>query len=399
MVTIGFMASSSLSGLFIGAVFWGFMSDRIGRRRAFQATLWWFGIFTGLAAFTWNPLSMALTTFFAGIGIGGEIPLSYTILGEYMPAKNRGKIQVFSSAIWETGGFAAGLISLALMPVFSWRALFVVGAMPALVLAVLARRYVPESIRFLIANGEMEKAAQILNSMETSAGIQPTELASTGSDTELEKRPNKRMTITDLWRNYRRRTLLTWTLYFANFITYYGIATWLPTLLVGEGYGLVRSIAFTTGMIAAAIVGEIFVAILIDFVGRKPLLTIFFSLAATSIILFGVLGSSMGVAGLMLLGSLSFFFVRGTAGALHAFVNESYPTEWRVTGHGLAQACGRIGGMLGPAVVGLVMGARGQILYPLVLFGTLNFVGAAFMFTLGYETKGKALEAISPFQS
>jgi putative MFS transporter len=396
------MASSALSGLFVGAALWGVISDRIGRRRAFQATLWLFGIFTGLAAFTWNPPSMAFATFFAGIGIGGEIPLSYTILGEYMPARNRGKIQVSSSAIWETGAVAAGLTSLALMPMFGWRALFLVGATPALVLAILARHYVPESIRFLIAHGEMEKAAQIMNRMETSAGIQPTELASTRSDIELDTRSIRPATpkgIGGLWKNYRRRTLLTWTLYFASFITYYGIATWLPTLLVGEGYALVRSIAFTTGMIAAAIVGEILVAILIDFVGRKPLLIIFFSLAGTSIMLFGLMGSSMGIAGLMLSGSLSFFFVRGSAGALHAFVNESYPTEWRMTGHGLAQACGRAGAMFGPAIVGFVMGAGGQVLYALLLFGTLNFVGAALMLTLGYETKGKTLEAISPLHS
>src|SRR5205085_3248230 len=139
----GLLATIGLIGAFVGALFWGTISDYIGRRTAFQATVGIFALFTGLVAAAWNVASLAVFRFISNFGLGGEVPVTLTLTAEFMPGRIRGRSTGSMMAAFPLGLALAAGISLAVVPNFGWRVLFVIGVLPALLL-FFVRRTMPE---------------------------------------------------------------------------------------------------------------------------------------------------------------------------------------------------------------------------------------------------------------
>jgi MFS family permease len=148
----GLLATVGLIGAFVGALFWGTISDYIGRRTAFAATIGIFAVFTGLVAAAWNVVSLGVFRFLSNFGLGGEIPVALTITAEFMPSRIRGRVSSGVLAAFPLGLALAAGLSLLILPTYGWRVLFLIGVLPAFIL-FFVRRYMPESVRYLISRG------------------------------------------------------------------------------------------------------------------------------------------------------------------------------------------------------------------------------------------------------
>src|SRR5258705_4979046 len=153
----GLLATVGLVGAFLGALFWGTISDYIGRRTSFAATIGIFSLFTGLVAASWNVLSLAVFRFISNFGLGGEVPVALTLTSEYSPRRIRGRMTGSMMAAFPTGLALAAALAYFIIPTYGWRTVFVVGVAPAVRL-FFVRLGMPESVRYLLSRGRVAEA-------------------------------------------------------------------------------------------------------------------------------------------------------------------------------------------------------------------------------------------------
>jgi len=383
---VGQVASIGLVGMFAGAVLVGSLADRFGRRTLFQTTLGIFSVATGLCGAAWGFVSLLVMRFLVGFGLGGELPVASTLVTEFSPRAHRGKLVVVLESFWAFGWALAAVVAFLLIPRLGWRAAFFLGAIPVLYIVYL-RRAVPESPRFLQASGRYEEAVAVVRDVERQCGVEAAPLE------PGETAPAPAARFSDLWRGaLRRRSAMLWVLWFAMVYSYYGIFTWLPTLLVAQGHSMTRSFGYTLWITAAQIPGYFSAALLVDRWGRKPTLTAYMLGCAASAWAFGQASASGEI---LLWGCLLSFFNLGAWGVVYTYTPENYPTALRGTGSGWAVGFGRTGGILAPLVVpwllGSWSGAQGIVF---THFAVVVAVGVAAVVLLGEETRGRSLEAI-----
>src|SRR5262249_28373904 len=164
----GLLATVGLVGAFLGALFWGTISDYIGRRTSFAATIGIFSVFTGLVGASWNVLSLSVFRFISNFGLGGEVPVAATLVSEYSPGPIRGRMSGGVLGAFPAGLPLPALVACFVMPVYGWRAVFVVGVVPA-VLLFFVRLVMPESVRYLISRGRVAEAEATVAEIERKA--------------------------------------------------------------------------------------------------------------------------------------------------------------------------------------------------------------------------------------
>jgi MFS transporter, putative metabolite:H+ symporter len=399
---VGEIISANLLGLFFGAILAGPLSDKLGRRGVYQITLLAYSIFTGLSALAFNQLSLMIIRFLAGLGLGGELPVASTLVSEFAPARKRGLMLVLLESFWGYGAVLAALIGYLVIPRFGWQAAFLIGALPALYVFIL-RRALPESPRFLLSQGrEAEATAIIDRAVLESGGNLEAESPATSPEPGRNSpaQAARKIGLKDLFGSlYRRRTVMLWLLWFAMVFSYYGIFTWLPSLLRGKGFSLEEAFLLNLLISLAQIPGYFTAAFLVERWGRKPTLLVFLVCCAVTAFFFGSTGLNSGgpvtVAPVLIWGGLTAFFNLGAWGIVYTYTPEQYPTAARGTGSGFATAFGRFGGVLAPLVVGSLLDLTGQsTLVVFIIFAALMLVGAASVFILGVETRGKTLEEL-----
>jgi len=382
---LGVIASAGFLGMFVGALVSGTLSDRYGRKKIFQVTLLIYSIGTFFNAFAWNLASLLVLRFIVGVGLGGELPVVSSLLSEFVPKAHRGKFLVILESFWAFGWIFAALIAFLVIPKLGWRIAFLFGGLPAFYVAIL-RRALPESPRWLQEKGRGNEAEEIISSLEAEAGGEVKAISPS------EEMIEKKAPVSELFRGeYLRRTLMLWILWFTLVFGYYGIFVWLPTLLYQAGYTMVKSFGYVLLITLSQVPGYYSAAFLIDRWGRKRVLTLYLALSAVFALLYGF---SHSTAQVLITGSLISFFNLGAWGAVYAYTPELYPTRLRGTGVGTASAIGRLGGILAPSVVGLLLVHIGQSgVFTLNAF--ILLVGALAVLILGIETKKKSLEEIS----
>ena len=384
---VGTIASIGLAGMFAGALTSGTLADRIGRKYLFQATLLIFSIATGLCGLAVGYASLLVLRFLVGFGLGGELPVAGTLVTEFSPAKHRGRLLVILESFWAFGWAAAAIIAFLIIPRFEngWNIAFFVGFLPAFYVFYL-RRGIPESPRYLQSRGKTEEAKSVLRWMEKECGVEPEEVQIQQAESTTK------IKFTALWKGkYARRTLMLWILWFAMVYSYYGIFTWLPSLLVSEGHETVKSFRYVLIITLAQIPGYFTAAYLVDRIGRKATLVPFLFGCAVAATLFGQARTGSEI---LIYGSLISFFNLGAWGVVYTYTPELYATEMRGTGSGTAAAIGRIGGILAPMVVGRILKAGGGQQMVFLQFAAVVIAGAIAVAVLGEETKQKSLEEI-----
>ena len=183
-VQVGRVGSMGLVGMFAGAVLVGLLADRFGRKLLFQTTLIVFSVATGLCGLTGAYGTLLAMRFLVGFGLGGELPVASTLVTEFAPKAHRGKMVVVLESFWAFGWALAAVVAYLFIPRFGWRMAFFLGSLPALYVLYL-RRFVPESPRFLEADGRFEEAVQVVRAAEAACGEGPVPLEPRSEETRL----------------------------------------------------------------------------------------------------------------------------------------------------------------------------------------------------------------------
>lgn len=390
---LGLLGSSGLLGMALGAALSGMAADRWGRRMVIMWTLIIYGVASGLSGFAVNYPMLLVLRFLTGFGLGGELPAASTLVSEFSPTKVRGRNVIILESFWAWGWILAALVAYLLIPVYGWRTAFWIGALPALFAAYL-RKAVPESPRYLESVGKIEEADALVSMMEKQAGI-TNKVESSGG--KVQKQVNKvSVSFLDLWsKKYFRSTFVLWIIWFGINFGYYGFVLWTPSLLMGKGFALVKSFEFTLIMSLAQLPGYFSAAYLVERVGRKMVLSVYFAGTAVAAWLFGYAGSTNEV---LLFGSLLYFFSLGAWGCVYAYTPEVYPTVARASGSGWAAAFGRLGAFTAPFIVPVIYksyGTQAGYTYVFIMLTAVFAIVSIVVAVFGKETMGKSLEEIS----
>ena len=383
---VGLVASAGFVGMFLGAAISGRLADRYGRRLIFQGTLVLFSVGAVLSALAPTFETLLAARVIAGLGLGGELPVVATLVSEFSPRAQRGRMIVLLESFWAYGTLAAGLIALFVLPQFGWRGAFLVAALPALYVAYL-RSALPESPRYLAERGRSAEADAIVRRVERASGGALLTLGAA-----IAPMRSGRTSISQLWSPaYARRTAMLWILWFGITFTYYGIFLYVPSLLAARGLSEVRSNEFFFLSTIAQIPGYFSAAWLVERWGRKPTLVTYLLGTAAAAFLFGNAGT--GTDAFVYAALLSFFNL-GAWAIVYTYSPELYPTAIRATGAGIAAAVGRLGGIIGPFLTPVLVPTLGQS-GVFALFMALLVVTALNVWALAEETRGRSLEEIA----
>lgn len=353
---MGWIGSVNSIGMAIGAFVFGIYADRVGRKKVFIVTLLLFSIASGLSAFTTTLAAFMILRFFVGMGLGGELPVASTLVAESVPAKERGRVVVLLESFWAAGWLVAAIISYFIIPSYGWQVALLLTALPAFY-ALYLRINLPDSPQF-------SAKKNVLGSVSAN--------------------------IKKVWsKKYLRPTLMLWIVWFTVVFSYYGMFLWLPSVMVLKGFTLIQSFKYVLIMTVAQLPGYFSAAWLIERAGRKFVLVTYLLGTAASALVFGnaeTIGMLIG-AGIFLS-----FFNLGAWGALYAYSPEQYPTVIRATGTGMAASFGRVGGILGPLLVGTMLAADYGVGWIFAIFCVAIVIGALAVAFLGTETKQMELE-------
>ncbi|MGG4220931.1 MFS transporter [Paenibacillus jamilae] len=352
---IGLLTAMNSIGMVFGAALAGILADRYGRRAILVWTLLIFSIASGLSALATGLGMLLVLRFIAGAGLGGELPVASTLVSESVPVKERGRAVVLLESFWAAGWILSALIAYFVIPKYGWQLAFILGAVPALY-ALYLRRAIEDSPRYKQQSVKLPLRARLAA----------------------------------IWSEpHRKSTLMLWILWFTVVFSYYGMFLWLPSMMFMKGFELVKSFEYVLIMTLAQLPGYFTAAYLIEKLGRKFVLIIYLLLTAISAIWFG----TSETAGMLLAAGICLsFFNLGAWGAMYAYTPELYPTATRSTGVGMAAAFGRIGGVIGPFVVGILVGQGITLPSIFAIFFVAILIGAAAVWLLGTETKNQEID-------
>ncbi|WP_113705006.1 MFS transporter [Nonomuraea lactucae] len=391
----GLVATANLIGMAVGAVAWGTIADRVGRKRAFSLTLLIFALFSVVGALAPNYGVFLAFRFLAGVGLGGCIPVDYALVGEFSPSRLRGKILAAMDVWWPVGATLCGVVATLLAPVpGNWRWMLTVMILPALLL-FWVRRGIPESPLYLARTGREQEARAIIDDLvaRTGARAEPYVI-----EPSVEDRGSRgvRAALGQLrlvWSFSPRVTSAAWLLFITIMTTYYVALSWMPQILIKEGHTEYAAFAKTTLMTAVGIIGVLVSAWLIEAVGRKWAIGVSAPVAALSLAGFAMF-LDVRSAALLWLGVFG-FVIQLTIPVLYAYIAELYPTRIRASGFGWASSASRVtsgfiplifGGLLWP-VLGLTM--------TFVALAAVVLVVVLWMAFAAPETKGRELDHIT----
>jgi MFS transporter, putative metabolite:H+ symporter len=389
----GAIGSVTNIGLLLGALIFGPISDRFGRRPLFQWALFTYAFGTFLSAIAPSYTFLLVARFITGVGISAEFPVAFALLAEFSPKRLR-HIFVGGGAIgYSVGWFVCGVVATAVVPLFGWRALYFIGVTPALMI-IYVRRYVPESVRFLLQQGRIQEAGLITRKLADSAGFTDVELVPPES-ARIEAKP----TLVQQYSALRISLVAVIALglfQLANNVQVVGFGTWLPSIFVKQGFTLTRSFTFTLIVLAVTPIGQIFGIWLQERIQRKWAI---FLLSAVSALFFFAFGLSFEyhfpVAVIVACNVGYQFFSGGVVPIVATLSSELFPTRVRCLATGLVSASARIGSISGPFILGFLL-TLGTEIHQIIYYFTLPLTLAAIIVVvfIRVDTRQKALEEV-----
>jgi putative MFS transporter len=376
----GLTVTATFAGMLVGAWFWGTISDYIGRRMGFQVTVLIFALFGLLSAFAPSWEWLLVLRFVTGFGLGGALPLDFSLYAEFLPTENRGRNLVLLESFWALGTIVAAGLAWILVPSFGWRPLLATSALAA-ILVLWIRRSIPESPRYLAISGKTDEAREILAGIARENGRPAPE----GELIVGERQSGS--TVARLWKpGLKQTTLMLWIAWFCISLAYYGIFTWLPQAFVAQGFSSLQTYQNTFLLALAQVPGFFSAAYLIERLGRRNTLGLYLIASGVFTFLFATV---TGFGGLLASAMLMSFFALGAWGSLYAWTPELYPTEIRTTGMGWASGMARVAGVITPTLGGILFGYA--LVSALSTWAAAFVIGGIAVFLLGVETKSRAL--------
>jgi len=388
-VKVGSIASYGFVGLMIGAAGFGMIADRIGRKATLVLALLMFSVFSGVAYWAPNFTVFCLFRFLAGLGMGGAMPLTITLVSEFAPARIRGKAVTAMFGGFTFGWAVAALVAMIFIPLFGWRVVLLFGFLPVLFLPVL-KWLLPESVRFLAGKGRYDEAIGELRRVEKGAGVAPIEW--TTESFAIPSAPAGGGIGQLFTSKLAAMTILVWLTYFFNLLIVHGLSIWLPSLLVKAGFSIVRSYSYGLIQAMGASVGGLFLGLLMDRFGRKSALVMTYLLGGIAVWLFGVVSNNIA---LYIAGAATGVFIIGAQIAQHVVSGEIYPTHVRSTGVGWALTVGRFGSIVGPLLGGVLQMAGLSFSQYFIVFAIPCFICMVLVMFYRVNVKGEDLETVA----
>jgi MFS transporter, putative metabolite:H+ symporter len=391
---VGMIISAGYVGQLFGAVLFGSLAEKIGRFKTLFITIVLFVSMDMACLFAWSAASMMVFRFLQGVGTGGEVPVASAYINEFIGAEKRGRFFLLYEVIFPIGLMFAGMAGYFLVPIYGWKAMFIVGLVPS-VLTIPLRWLMPESPRWLASKGRTAEADAVVKRLEDDATRRGVILR------EPVVRPlDSRATARSDWRElfkgiYLKRTFTIWGLWTCVYMINNGLITWLPTLYQ-QVFQLPLQTSLAYGWITSGVgvIASIVCALLIDKVGRKPWYATAFLVATLPLLTLTWLGATSATEVLILV-TAAYAVLQTIAFSLYLYSAELYPTRLRAVGTGFGSAWLRAGSSIGPIMVGWIVGDFG-IRYVFTALAAVALVGGLATLLFAIETKGRVLEELSP---
>ncbi len=406
---IGLTASAYLAGAVLGALYFGHLTDRLGRKKLFTLTVLVYALATVASGFAWDFWSFAAFRFLAGAGIGGEYSAINSAIQELIPARRRGYTDLVVNGSYWLGaaiGAAGSLVALNLDGVSAeqgWRGAFIIGGVIGLVVIVL-RRFLPESPRWLMTHGQPEEADRVVRGIEARVERQCGPLPPVvGPPLRLwrDHRVDMMQIVRSLFVSYPRRTTLGITLmaaqafcYNAIFFTYALILTKFYNIASGDVGWFMLPFAISNFL------GPLLLGSLFDTIGRKTMIAATYAISGILMAISGLLFQQgmLDSVGLTIAWTAIFFFASAAASSAYLTVSESFPLEVRAIAIAIFYAFGTaLGGIGGPALFGALIetGSRTEVMWGYIFGGVLMVIAAIVELILGIQSECRPLEEVA----
>jgi AAHS family 4-hydroxybenzoate transporter-like MFS transporter len=348
------IVTAGVAGMALGAVLFGPLGDRYGRRAAVLWATAVFGVFSLLTAFASSIEQLMVLRFLTGIGMGGAAPNVYTLASEFSPARHRGLVMLVAGLGLPVGAIVGGLIAGSVIPAWGWQGVFILGGVAPLLFLPLLWVLFPESPYYLARRDRQSALAAML------ARVAPSAPPAADSVFTLPEAPTRVGAGALLSPALRHNTLAIWGTYFFNWVAWFGLVLWIPSVLTAAGLPKAQAGLATVTLNGAALVFMLPLAWLLPKLPvRRVILWLLVGAVVVSLLL-AQAGSRWGLV--FALVGLSGLFVGGPQIALNYLAVSIYPTAVRASGVGWAIGMGRVGTVVGGAAGGFVLedfGPRG----------------------------------------
>ncbi len=366
----GALGSYALFGMMFGALIFGTLADRIGRKMGIAICFLLFSTATVLNGFASTPTEFGIFRFLAGLGCGGLMPNVVALMNEYAPKKLRSTLVAIMFSGYSLGGmFSAGL-GIYMLPRFGWEAMFFAAAVPLLLLPVIIWK-LPESVGFLVRQGRTDQARKLLNQ------IDPNLVLGASDELVITEVKGKSASVMELFRNGRAvRTISIWVAFFCCLLMVYALGSWLPKLMANAGYSLGSSLSFLVALNLGGMFGAILGGWLGDRFNLAKVVVVFFAVSVVSI---SLLGFKTPMPVLYALITIAGATVIGTQILLYASAAQFYGLSIRSTGLGWASGIGRNGAIVGPLLGGALLGINLPLQLNFIAFAIPGVIAALAM--------------------
>ena len=405
---VGLANSAYLAGAVLGALFFGWLTDRMGRKKLFTITLLIYLSATAGTALTWDLPSFALMRFLTGAGIGGEYSAINSAIQELIPARHRGWTDLVINGSYWIGAAVAGVVAVVVLDPevlhvdLGWRFAFLIGAITGLVIIFL-RRHLPESPRWLITHGHAEQAEAIVADIESNIVASGGKLDPVDQKMRLMARRYTPLSevFGTLLRTYPQRAALG-LLLMASQAFLYNAIFFTYALMLSDFYGVPSADVgwYVLPFAAGNVLGPLLLGRLFDTVGRRQMIALTYAVSGALLAVTGLFFAAelLDATTQTLCWSLTFFFASAAASSAYLTVAESFPLEIRALSIALFYAMGTgIGGVLAPWVFGLLIesGSRLQVLGGYLFAAVLMIVAGAAAWRFGLDSARKPLEHVA----
>ena len=352
----GFLVSSGLIGFLFGALGHGMIADRVGRRKTLLVGLWIVNVLTlATAIFANSFASFCGLRFLTGLGLGVLLPLGTTFINELAPPRVSNAFSLWGVTFgWSLGGVFAGLVGVFLTPTHGWQVLYFVGA-ASIPLTLLVHAVLPESPKFLAARGRIQELRALMVRLRPDRASAYANATFRSPDHVAPKNTIAAL----LAPRYRRVSLTIWITAFLTLFAIFGLVGWIPTVMIARGETFASGFAYGALMQGTSFIGGLTLAMLADrgFAPTPRLLGVWWIIGGIAVgsLLF-VNGHAVNFAVVAIAG----FFVIGAQHVLNNFTANSYETGFRASGVGMELGVGRVGGILGPFVIGFLQQVTGS---------------------------------------